>query len=191
MPTAIGSSSRPAHTWRCGSWAVFAVLGGVLLLAAACDAATSDGPVGSGGLTFEWSTYRKLATGSDNWPLTWCEDGHQYTSWGDGGGFGGSNEDGRVSLGFARLEGSHPNFTAVNVWGGKNAENPATVSGKVESMLCINGILYALRSRGSNDAGFDYKEVMRSTDKGSSWSTVSGSRLVGNATGAPGLPFYI
>ncbi len=70
------------------------------------------------GIEFDWTTLVTRAPGSDNWPLTWCEDDHQYTSWGDGGGFGGTNRDGRVSLGFARIEGDYPGFVGVNVWGG-------------------------------------------------------------------------
>ncbi|MDH3458423.1 MAG: Ig-like domain-containing protein, partial [Gemmatimonadota bacterium] len=165
--------------------------------------ATSEGQSGAGqvdvltqnpgdtqitGISFDWSTYRKLATGSDNWPLTWCEDGHQYTSWGDGEGFQDTGND--PGLGFARIEGAtHANWSATDLYEGPRGGG--SDGGKVESMLCINGILYALRSPSSNSSGFDYKEVWRSTDKGSSWSTVSGSRLVGDATGAPGLPFYI
>ena len=33
-----------------------------------------------------------LAPGSDIWPLTWAADGHQYTTFGDGGGFGGTDQ---------------------------------------------------------------------------------------------------
>ena len=36
---------------------------------------------------------KPCSQGSDNWPITWADDGHQYTSWGDGCGFGGGNDD--------------------------------------------------------------------------------------------------
>lgn len=153
-----------------------------------CQASPGDAVVA---ISFDWSTEIAAAPGSDNWPLTWCEDGHQYTSWGDGGGFGGSNDEGRVSLGFGRVEGDHPDFTGFNLWGGVDAAGPARLDGKVESMLCVQGVLYALRSPGSDASGFDYKEVVRSTDKGRTWGTLSGSRLQGDAVGAPGLPFYV
>lgn len=51
------------------------------------------------GISFKTPTKKTLAPGSDNWPITWADDGHQYTSWGDGGGFGGTNDNGRVSPG--------------------------------------------------------------------------------------------
>ena len=71
----------------------------------------------------------RKAPGSDLWPVTWADDGHLYTSWGDGGGFGGTNSRGRVSLGFARIEGPPTAFKAVNVWGGHRGANRATFRG--------------------------------------------------------------
>jgi hypothetical protein len=145
------------------------------------------------GVTFDWTTYKEMADGSDNWPLAWCEDGHQYTSWGDGGGFGGTNQDGRVSLGFGRIEGDYPNFTGYNVWGGKDPEsNDALFSGKVVSMICMNGNLYAWRSSGSNNSALKWKQIIRSTDKARSWSAdeFPESRLEGDV-GLPGLPYFL
>jgi hypothetical protein len=140
---------------------------------------TPPAPPGAGiiGLSVDGASEQTAASGSDNWPLTWCEDGHQYTAWGDGDGFGSS----RVSLGFARIEGAHANWTGYNLWTG---------NGKVRSILCINGILYALRSPNSDTGGWEYKEVLRSTDKGVTFSTVANSRLDGG-TGGPGEAFYI
>jgi hypothetical protein len=94
-------------------------------------------------ITWDFAKLRRAAPGSDLWPLTWADNGHLYTSWGDGGGFGGTNGDGRVSLGFARIEGPPTGFTATNVWGGKKPEYPATFTGKASGMLSVHGILYA------------------------------------------------
>jgi hypothetical protein len=94
-------------------------------------------------ISWDFKSLVRLAPGSDLWPVTWADDGHLYASWGDGGGFGGTNADGRASLGFARIEGNPPAFKAVNVWGGKNAEHPATFKGKCAGMLCVGGVLYA------------------------------------------------
>src|SRR5688572_15028685 len=73
------------------------------------------------GVTFDEETHRRLAYGSDNWPLTWSDDDHQYAMWGDGGGFGGSDAKGRVSFGVARIEGDHDTYRGVNRYGGKDA----------------------------------------------------------------------
>src|SRR3954447_10686892 len=71
------------------------------LAACAAPAARAGTAPPIGGLQLDWSTYTRKAQGSDNWPTTWAADGSVYTSYGDGGGFGGA----RQSLGFARLSG--------------------------------------------------------------------------------------
>lgn len=95
-----------------------------------------------GPLVLDWSTHRRDAPGSDNWQLTWADDDHLYGAFGDGGGFGGNNSDGRASLGVARVEGDWRDYKGVNVWGGKNALAPATFPGKSWGMICVNGVLY-------------------------------------------------
>ncbi|UCF19739.1 MAG: DUF4185 domain-containing protein [Gemmatimonadota bacterium] len=125
--------------------------------------------------------------------MTWCEDGHQYTSWGDGGGFGGTNNDGRVSLGFARIEGDYADFRAFNVWGGVDTERSSDFAGKVTSMICIEGNLYAWHSSGGRESAFNWKQIIKSADKGRSWNEdeFPESRLVGDEPGRAGLPYFI
>jgi hypothetical protein len=91
---------------------------------------------------FDWTTHQRRAPGSDNWPLTWADDGHQYTAWGDGGGFSGTNSNGRVSLGVARIEGDWNDFHGHNVWGGVDPEAPAAFRGKSYGILSVGGTLY-------------------------------------------------
>jgi hypothetical protein len=93
------------------------------------------------GIKIDWSTLEQQAQGSDNWPITWADDGHQYTSFGDGGGFGGTNQDGRVSLGVARIEGGSSNYKGINIWGGRDALNPAEFEGKSYGIISIDGVL--------------------------------------------------
>jgi hypothetical protein len=153
------------------------------------DPAEGTGPIP---FVFDWSSYRSLATGSDNWPLTWCEDDHQYTSWGDGGGFGGSNSEGRVSLGFGRVSGTYSGLQTLNLWGGDDPVADATFPGKVTSMLCLGGRLYAWRSPGSEEAAFDFKQLVLSEDKGVTWQedAFPQSRMEG-CVGCPGIPYVI
>jgi len=96
-----------------------------------------------GGIQWDFTSHRRLAPGSDLWPVTWGVDGDIYTSWGDGGGFGGTNNRGRVSLGFARLEGSPENFRGFNLWGGYQAAHRAAFRGKCAGMIAVRGVLYA------------------------------------------------
>jgi len=86
----------------------------------------------------------RRAPGSDLWPMTWAADNNLYTAWGDGGGFGGTDSEGRASLGFARIAGPAERFHGTNVWGGKNGERPATFGGKVGALLSVGGVLYAV-----------------------------------------------
>jgi hypothetical protein len=117
----------------------------------------------------------RLAPGSDLWPLTWAADDNLYTAWGDGGGFGGTNAEGRVSLGFARLTGMAEGFEGTNVWGGKNGEHPATFGGKVGALLSVGGTLYAVGGVWPGEAGLKTwscpKEarLLWSADLGKTW----------------------
>ena len=109
-------------------------------------------------LSFDWSTHRRLADDSDNWPITWADDDHQYTSWGDGPGFGSS----RASLGVARIAGSSPETMAgTNSWTG---------SGKSYGILSVQGVLYMWVSPGSDGDNYQEARLYRSTDHGSSWT---------------------
>jgi hypothetical protein len=87
------------------------------------------------GISLDWSTHRRHALGSDNWQLAWADDNHQYGAWGDGGGFG-EGPNGRVGLGYGRIEGDwndykgnlaaepirlHPDNPRYFLWRGKPA----------------------------------------------------------------------
>jgi len=155
----------------------FFLLAGVMAWSALASQSTptltSPYPASSviSGVTWDFDNLLRLAPGSDLWPTTWAADDHIYTSWGDGGGFGGTNSNGRVSLGFARLEGPSDNFTSVNVWGGKNGENPATFDGKAAGMLSVNGVLYAWVNL--QNASLPDHKLAWSDDLGATWQLAS------------------
>jgi hypothetical protein len=91
----------------------------------------------------------RKAVGSDIWPCSWAFDDRLYCAWGDGGGFGGTDSVGRVSLGFARVSGtphvSRPSsYRGSNIWGAPpHARYRATFGGKVGSIIAVDGALYA------------------------------------------------
>lgn len=122
------------------------------------------------GMTFDFSTHDRRAPGSDNWPITWADNDHQYASWGDGGGFGGTNQDGRESLGVARIEGPATSYTGYNVYGGKNAENPAPVGGKSYGIISVNGVMYMWVSPGSGTRGYEEARLYQSNDHAATWT---------------------
>lgn len=122
------------------------------------------------GVTFDDNTERTLAPGSDIWPITWAADGHLYTAFGDGGGFGGTNQDGRALLGVARVEGGKDDYRGVNLAGGKNAPYPPPFGGKSEGILAIGKALYLWRDGDASSPGyFKFVELWRSDDFGAKW----------------------
>ena len=141
------------------------------LLAASAFAAESPYPASPviAGVSFDFSSHIRLAPGSDNWPMTWASDGSQYTSWGDGGGFGGSNSDGRASLGVARIEGGPDDYRGINIWGGKGALAPAQFEGKSYGILAIGETLYMWVSPGSGAENNTEARLAWSTDAGRTW----------------------
>lgn len=158
---------RIASGWTLITVALFVMCG--YHLASAASPPYSPSPVIES-VTFDPSSHIEKAPGSDNWAITWANDDHQYTTWGDGGGFGGTNSDGRVSLGFGRVEGTKDNYTGFNVYGGKNPENPANINGKSYGIISINGNLYAWRTPGSNVTGYTSTKLMKSTDHAATWT---------------------
>jgi hypothetical protein len=101
--------------------------------------------------------------------VTWSDNDHQYTSWGDGGGFGGTNREGRVSLGVARIEGSREAYRGFNVWGGKDTENEAAFGGKSYGIISVDGVLYMWVSPGSNADNYEEARLYISTNRGKLW----------------------
>ena len=159
---------------RTSSVGRFAALLGVLLaagvsgLGAASKAPYPPSPV-IAGVEFDFRAHRRLAPGSDNWPVTWADDDRLYTAWGDGGGFGGTNGDGRVSLGVARVEGGPRDYRGQNVWGGKAAEHPAQFPGKSYGLLSVAGVLYMWVETAEAARPRTYR-LAHSTDHGATWS---------------------
>lgn len=122
------------------------------------------------GVNFQWPSHIRLASGSDNWPITWADDDNQYVVWGDGGGFGGTNGIGRSSIGVARIEGNWHDFKATNVWGGYKGENEHDVIGKSYGIVCIDSILYMWVGMFETEIDpFKEVKIAWSKDHGATW----------------------
>lgn len=127
------------------------------------------------GIQFDMSTLRDRAPGngasapeSDNWTITWADDGHQYTSFGDGVGFGTFNST-RASLGVARIEGDKNNYSAFDVF--KTGDVSGGWAGKSLGIISIHGTLYLFRNgTGSTSGAFAQTELYESADHGSNWA---------------------
>jgi CubicO group peptidase (beta-lactamase class C family) len=108
-------------------------------------------------------TILRKARGSDNWPLTWGDDDHQYTAYGDGWGFEPLLPK-KLGLGLARVEGDPPDFRGVNLRSptGEQSGDGAR-SKKASGILCVEGVLY-LWARNAGNA-----QLAWSKDHGATW----------------------
>lgn len=121
-------------------------------------------------IQFLWPTHIRLATGSDNWPVTWADDDHQYTVWGDGGGFGGTNSIGRSSLGVARIQNGWHDLQATNIWGGYRTTSSHQTTGKSYGILCVEGVLYMwVGMLETKENPFGEVKIAYSDDHGLNW----------------------
>ncbi|HEY2401799.1 MAG TPA: hypothetical protein VGI23_15715 [Steroidobacteraceae bacterium] len=138
---------------------LFALAGCALLLAGCtsiqtvrtdCPRPSGDPPYCSShdieSITFDWAAAYTEPNGSDLWPVTWGKDGNVYAFFGDGGGFGGDNHRGRVSFGVAKMTAPPPlsTATAINVYGGYQAEHPSTLDGKAGSIIAVGDDFYTI-----------------------------------------------
>lgn len=124
----------------------------------------------SAGLDLNWDSHWSAAPGSDNWPITWADDDHQYSVWGDGGGFGGTNKVGRSSFGVARIEGEWSKPNAVNVFGGHASLSPHDLTGKSYGIVCVDGTLFMWVSMFETSVDpFKESRLAWSTDHGLTW----------------------
>ncbi len=122
------------------------------------------------GVEFDDASARTEAPGSDIWPMTWAADDQLYTAWGDGGGFRGTNDDGRVSFGVARVTGGGRDYRGENLAGGVGAPHAPPFTGKSEGILALGETLYLWRDGDASSPGyFKFFELWRSDDLGATW----------------------
>src|SRR5439155_14099545 len=96
---------------------LFEPLIGAITGAPKADASPAPYPPSPLIASIEWAapeTVIRKAKGSDNWPMTWGDDNHLYTAYGDGNGFEPFINE-KLSLGLARIEGGAGNFLGANL----------------------------------------------------------------------------
>jgi CubicO group peptidase (beta-lactamase class C family) len=110
------------------------------------------------------NTIRRAARGSDNWPLTWADDGALYGAFGDGNGFEPFTKK-KLSLGFARIEGTSENFRGLNVPAPSlESLGDGPKGRKASGVLCVKGVLYLWARNAGNS------QLAWSTDHGRTWT---------------------
>ena len=115
----------------------------------------------------EWApkdTIIRMAKGSDNWPLTWADDDHQYSAYGDGWGFDPRVPE-KLSLGLVRVEGNPPGIKGVNIRSESGEDLGDGARGrKASGILMVDGVLYMyVRNAGNAQLGW-------SDDHGKTWT---------------------
>ena len=109
------------------------------------------------------SSIVREAIDSDNWPITWADDGNMYTSYGDGRGFE-PKTDIKLSQGFARIIGPATDFRGENIrseTGETRGDGPK--GAKASGMLMVDGVLYMWTRNTANS------QLMWSTDHARTW----------------------
>ena len=114
----------------------------------------------------EWApvdTIIRKASGSDNWPIMWADDGSQYSAYGDGWGFEPKTKK-KLSLGIVKIVGPADGFQGINVrteTGERIGQGAA--GAKASGMLMVEGVLYMLVRNTAN------AQLAWSSDRGKSW----------------------
>jgi CubicO group peptidase (beta-lactamase class C family) len=118
-------------------------------------------------------TIVRKAKDSDNWPLTWADDDHLYTAYGDGHGFEPFVSE-KLGLGIARVEGGAENFAGVNIRA-PTAENdrPGKAGKKASGMLMVDRVLY-LWARNAGNAQLAWSEDHGKTWEWADWKFTTG-----------------
>ncbi|MHB0878183.1 MAG: serine hydrolase [Anaerolineae bacterium] len=106
--------------------------------------------------------------GSDNWPLTWTDDGHLYTAYGDGFGFD-PIVPAKLGLGLGVVMGDpERGICGLNIRSDAENADVGPAGRKASSLLMVNGILY-LWARNADGAGRGSR-LAWSTDHARTWT---------------------
>lgn len=103
-----------------------------------------------------------IRDGSDNWPMTWADDNHIYTAYGDGYGFAPYTPN-KLGMGFARIEGGPESFEPVHIRSDAENTSYGPNDRKASGMLSVDGTLYLL-ARNDNKKG-RHSRIGWSTDR--------------------------
>jgi CubicO group peptidase (beta-lactamase class C family) len=110
----------------------------------------------------------KRKDGSDNWPMTWADDGNLYTAYGDGYGFEPQIEK-KLSMGLGVIMGGPEDFVAMNIRSRTGEfEGPGPKGEKSSGLLMVEGVLY-MWVRNADREG-KCSRLGWSTDHSKNWS---------------------
>ena len=117
-----------------------------------------------GGVEWKFDTLIQRGPGGDQWPLTWADDDHVYTAWGDGWGW---NKTGaKHSIGITRVSGFPPDFRGEDLWGA----GPGSGFGKPEALIAYEGRIYMFWTVGRSKDDTANTGFAVSSDYGVTWT---------------------
>jgi CubicO group peptidase (beta-lactamase class C family) len=115
----------------------------------------------------EWAPKESIlrqGRGGDNWPITWADDGNQYTAYGDANGFEPFLPK-KLSMGLVRIEGDASDFRGINLRSPTFETRGDGAKGrKASGMLMVDGVLYVLARNADN------AQLGSSKDHGQTWT---------------------
>ena len=134
------------------------------LVAAITDPGMHTSPALRGVTWAPESTITRAAIGSDNWPIAWCGDGSQLTSFGDGWGFEPRVPE-KLSQGLARITGGPDDYQATNLRSETGERTGDGAKGaKASGLVSLGGrLLMAVRNTGN-------AQLVWSEDHGVTWT---------------------
>lgn len=107
--------------------------------------------------------------GSDNWPITWADDGDLYVTYGDGYGFEPYLAQ-KLGLGFARVSGHPGALSTTNIRSASGENAGYGRSGKKGSgLLMVDGVLYLWLFHADERGG--QAQLAASRDHAATWTT--------------------
>ena len=107
---------------------------------------------------------------ADNWPITWADDGDQYTAYGDGWGFMDDfPRDQKLSLGFCKISGDPPGVSGVNVPSDGEQKGGGAGGKKASGLLMVDGVLY-MWIRNAEPGSGEQSQLAWSKDHARSWT---------------------
>ena len=105
----------------------------------------------------------QFGPGSDQWPMTWADDGQVYASWGDGWGWT-RGEEAKRSLGITRIDGLPPDLDGKDVFG----IGPGQNFGKPDALIAFDKKMFMFWTNGDSKYENDSYTAI-SLDSGKTW----------------------
>lgn len=104
-------------------------------------------------VTWDKTSLLQYAEGSDQWPMTWADDGNIYAGWGDG--YGWELKQPKYNLGITKIQGYPPSLDGIDVFKYKEGHGLA----KPEALIAIGKRIYFFYTNGLSKSSTDNTSI--------------------------------